>query len=128
MSERIKKLRKSLGLTLEKFGAQLGVGKTAVSKWEHGENKVPEQMLKLICREFNVDYTWLTTGEGDMFLPPEDEVGILVSQLIDDKDNPSFNIILETMRAFIQLSPENQAIVADFLQNLSNNSQNKKES
>ena len=32
--ERIKEARKYLGLTLEKFGEKLGVGKTAISKLE----------------------------------------------------------------------------------------------
>ena len=31
LNERIKKLRKTLGLTLEKFGDRLGVGKTAIN-------------------------------------------------------------------------------------------------
>ena len=24
-------------------------------------------MIKSICREFNINYVWLTTGEGEMF-------------------------------------------------------------
>lgn len=67
MNERIKQLRKELGLTLEKFGERLGVGKTAISKIERGENGVSEQMLKSICREFNVREEWLRTGELPMF-------------------------------------------------------------
>ena len=35
--ERVKEIRKNLGLTLEKFGNRLGVGKTAISKIEKGE-------------------------------------------------------------------------------------------
>lgn len=72
MNERIKELRKTLGLTLEKFGARLGVGKTAINKLESGQNNVTEQMVKSICREFNVDYIWLTTGEGEMFRDSDD--------------------------------------------------------
>ena len=32
INDRVKILRKELGLTLEKFGERLGVGKTAISK------------------------------------------------------------------------------------------------
>lgn len=67
MNERIKQLRKKLGLTLEKFGEQVGVGKTAISKIERGENGVTEQMFKTICHEFNVREEWLRTGEEPMF-------------------------------------------------------------
>lgn len=44
LNERIKKLRKTLGLTLEKFGERLGVGKTAINKLEKGENNVTDQL------------------------------------------------------------------------------------
>ena len=66
---RVRNLRKELGLTLEKFGKSLGVGKTAISKIENGENSLTDQMIISICREFNVNEEWLRTGEGEMFVP-----------------------------------------------------------
>ena len=71
--ERIKDVRNSLGLTLEKFGEKLGVTKTAISRLEKGERSLTEQMTKSICREFSVDYMWLTTGEGEMFVESDDD-------------------------------------------------------
>ena len=68
MNERIKELRKKLGLTLEKFGERLGVKKAAVSKWENGDN-ITDQMFKSICREFNVNEEWLRNGTGEMTAP-----------------------------------------------------------
>lgn len=65
--ERVKTIRKSLDLTLEKFGKKLGVGKTAISKIEKGERNLTEQMAKSICREYNVNYDFLTYGDGEMF-------------------------------------------------------------
>ncbi|GFI27307.1 propionyl-CoA carboxylase regulator [Lachnospiraceae bacterium] len=70
--ERIKEIRKSLNLTLEKFGEKIGVTKTAISRIEKGERGCTEQMTKAICREFGVDYIWLTTGEGEMFVDSDD--------------------------------------------------------
>lgn len=72
INERVRILRKNLGLTLEKFGNRLGVGKNAISRIETGKNGVTDQMIKSICREFNVDYIWLTTGEGEMFQDSDD--------------------------------------------------------
>lgn len=69
MNERIKQLRKELGLTLEKFGEKIGVGKTAISKIENGDRSVTDQMFKSICREFNVREEWLRTGEEPKFVP-----------------------------------------------------------
>ena len=71
--ERIKEVRNSLGLTLEKFGDRLGVTKVAISNIEKGNRNLTEQMTKSICREFGVDDMWLTTGEGEMFVETDDD-------------------------------------------------------
>lgn len=71
--ERVKEVRKSLGLTLEKFGEKLGVGKTAISNIEKGSRNLTEQMTKSICREYGVDYMWLTSGDGEMFVESDDD-------------------------------------------------------
>ena len=73
MKERVKELRKKLGLTLEKFGEKLGIQKSAISKIERGDTNLTDANIKAICREFNVDYIWLTTGEGEMFVDSDDD-------------------------------------------------------
>lgn len=65
--ERVKEIRKSLGLTLEKFGEKLGVKKGAISAIENNNRNLTEQMAKSICREYNVNYDFLTYGDGEMF-------------------------------------------------------------
>lgn len=67
MNERIRELRKALGLTLEKFGEHVGVQKSAISKIEKGIANITDQMFKSICREFNVNPDWLRNGQGEMF-------------------------------------------------------------
>lgn len=81
IGERVKELRKSLGLTLEDFGKKLGVGKTAISKIEHGQCNVSDQMALSIIREFNVREGWLRDGTGDMFEPAaSDELDALAKE------------------------------------------------
>ena len=65
--ERVKYLRKELGLTLEKFGDNLGVTKTAISNIEKGIRNLTDQMAKSICREYGVREEWLRTGDGEPF-------------------------------------------------------------
>lgn len=65
--ERVKEIRKSLKLTLEEFGGKVGVTKQTVSRIENGINNLTDQMLKSICREYNVNYDYLMYGEGEMF-------------------------------------------------------------
>lgn len=71
--ERVREVRKALGLTLEKFGEQIGIKKAAVSKIEKGENSLTDANIKAICREYGVDYIFLTTGEGEMFVDSDDD-------------------------------------------------------
>lgn len=72
-NERVKAIRKELHMTMDAFGARLGVGKTAISKIENGERNLTDQMAKAICREFNVSEEWLRTGEGEMFQQTADD-------------------------------------------------------
>ena len=80
--ERIKDVRKALGLTLEKFGERVGVTKQTVSRIENGVNNLTEQMTKSICREFSVDYLWLTTGEGEMFVENDFELMEIIDRIL----------------------------------------------
>lgn len=121
---RVRVLRKTIGLTLEKFGDPLGVGKTAISKIENGENNLTDQMIISICREYNVNEEWLRTGEGEMFrkLTPQEEVASYVSDLLEDgTDNPFYGIIIDIMKTYSELSPKSQEVVRDFSRRLAEN-------
>ena len=65
--ERVNQIRKTLDLTLEKFGEKLGVQKSSISKIEKDRVALSDQMAKSICREYNVNYDYLMYGEGEMF-------------------------------------------------------------
>lgn len=69
MDERIKELRKALGLTQQKFADAIGVRQNTVAQYEMGRNPPNDTVITLICREFNVSEEWLRTGEGEMFQP-----------------------------------------------------------
>lgn len=86
--ERVLEIRKALGLTMDKFGEKLGVQKSAISKIEKDKVNLSDQMVKLICREYNVNYDWLIDGEGDMFSDlPQTVLDELCSQYeLDDLD------------------------------------------
>ncbi len=90
--ERIKQIRTSLNLTLEKFSKRLGVVAGTISRLENGERNLTEQMAKSICREFNVDYTWLTTGEGDMFVDTDDTFMAKIDAILTGEDDNFKNL------------------------------------
>ena len=97
--ERIKEVRKSLGLTLEKFGEKIGVTKVAISNLENGHRNLTEQMTKSICREFNVSDEWLRTGEGKMFLPVNRKTKIekLTNQLLSEESDSFKNRLVSVL-------------------------------
>lgn len=128
--ERVKKVRKSKEMTMEKFGERLGVTRTAISNIEKGYRGLTEQMLKAICREFNVNEKWLRTGDGDMpqKLSEEEEIADLVSDVLENgKNNEFYGIILEIIRTYNELSPGSQEVIKDFSKKLGENLSKKKE-
>lgn len=84
-NERVKEVRKSLGLTMEKFGDRVGVTKTAISNIESGNRNLTEQMTKSICREFGVSYEWLTNESGEMFVENDDEFLGRIDQIMHNE-------------------------------------------
>ena len=62
IQDRIKSLRTSLGLSQAEFGEKIGLGKTAVSKFEVGTNRVSDPIV------YNVSKEWLLSGSGSMFV------------------------------------------------------------
>lgn len=91
MKDRIKELRNTLEMSAEKFGARVGVTRSAISRIENGIVNVTEQMQKSICREFNVSEEWLRYGTGDMFVEQtrDEQIAAFVGRL-QANENDSF--------------------------------------
>ena len=73
MKDRIKQLRKTVGLTQQAFADKLGIKQNTVALYEMGRSGVSDGIITSICREFGVNETWLRTGEGEMFRPRTNE-------------------------------------------------------
>ena len=101
MNERIKELRKKLGLTLEQFGNRIGVTKMTISRIENGKNAVTEQMFKSVCREFNVNEEWLRNGSGDMFNEPS---YFNLDEFLAEKGASELEV--ELTKAYFSIDPE----------------------
>ena len=125
--QRVRIVRKKLGLTLEKFGEHLGVKKSTLSNIESGRSSLTDRMLKSICHEFNVNEEWLRNGTGEMFVIPEDETAAIVSDLLESKDHEFFNLILDIVKTYQTLSPMDQDIIKKFCQQLVDAKKNRKE-
>jgi DNA-binding XRE family transcriptional regulator len=67
MIERLRAVRKKLGLNQWDFARQIGLTQTTISMIEVGSTVLTEKNIKLICVTFNVNEHWLRTGQGEMF-------------------------------------------------------------
>ena len=59
MNDRIKKLRRELELTQQEFANKIGIKRNTIATYESGRNDPIDAVISLICREFNVNETWL---------------------------------------------------------------------
>ena len=60
VGDKIKSLRKSMGLTQTELGEKVGVKKNAVSKWECGRvEDIPTSTIKALATLFNVPPSYL---------------------------------------------------------------------
>ena len=66
MNERIKQLRKSLGLSQTEFGEKLGITASGISLIESGKINPADTTIRLIVSQYHVNAVWLRTGEGPM--------------------------------------------------------------
>ncbi len=123
MNERIKEVRKSLGLTLEKFGKSLGVTKVAISNIENGNRGVTEQMFLSVCRVYNVNEDWLRNGTGEMFNKPSDEVGYYAEFLLeqDNMDSGLRLLIIDMIKAYVDLDDISKEVFMRYVNNLKDN-------
>lgn len=89
MKERIKKLRKELGLTQQEFADRLGISRGNIATYETRDGNPGNSVITLICREFNVNESWLRTGDGEMFLQQteEDQIAAAVERLISGESS-----------------------------------------
>lgn len=119
VNERVKEIRKSNELTMEKFGQRLGVGKVAISCIESGKNNVTEQMIKSICREFGYREEWLRDG-----IEPkkpekleEDELAEYIEDLLST-ESPVYTLIKSILTIYYKLDPKSKQVADDTINKL----------
>ena len=107
MNERIKALRKRLGLTQQAFADRLKIARGNIGAYEVGKNAPSDAVISLICKEFNVNEIWLRTGEGgddNMFtkVNEEDRFSINLGKLSRTENQMARNML----NAIAEADPE----------------------
>ena len=113
MKERIRELRRHLNMTMEEFGARIGLTKSAVSFIESGRNGARDQTVFAICREFGVNEHWLRTGDGEMFEQTRETVLDRLSMEYDlSREQRS------VIEAFLDLDPQERDVILKYVHNV----------
>lgn len=124
LKERIRTLRKELGLNQSDFGNKIGVKQGTVAGYESGARTPLDTVIASICREFNVNENWLRTGEGEMFEQMTEQQKILkyTALLLNDKDSVVVNAIQTLIVTYEQLDDTSKAtlekIALQYIENL----------
>ena len=109
-NERVKVLRKELGLTQTEFGKRIRLSQNHLTGIEKGHRNLTEAMSKLICTEFHVNEAWLRTGEGEMFVQTSNSaIDQLASEYnLDELDK-------EILSVYIQLPAQYRTALKAYL-------------
>lgn len=113
MNERLKKLRETLNLSQEEFGKRIGSARNTIANYEIGRRTPSNTVVLSICREFRVNYYWLTEGVGEMFIGAPQSV---VDEIAEDYglDNEDKKII----EKYLELSPEQRKVIKNYLRSV----------
>lgn len=89
MNVRIKKVRKALDLTQQEFGKRIDMKQNSIALIESGKRNISDYAIRMICREFNVNETWLRTGEGEMFvqLSMDEEIASFIGDALSTESD-----------------------------------------
>lgn len=98
-NERLKKLRKTLDLTQQEFADKIGIKRNTMAQYEIGRNEPIDAVIISICREFNVNESWLRSGEGEMFNSSDDEYIAIIDRIMASENKFAKNIF-KTFAAF----------------------------
>ncbi len=114
MKERIKELRKRLGLTQQEFADKLGIKRGSIGNYELGRNIPVDSVIALICDRCHVNETWLRTGEGQMFvdISRADELARLIEETMSEE---SGEIKRRIATAVLRLTPDQLRACTDWI-------------
>ena len=113
MNERIKEIRETLNLSQEAFGKRIGITRASISNMEKGTRNPSEQTIISICREFDVNYSWLKEGLGEMF---SDLPNTLIDQVAEEYDLDEIDKMI--VKGYLQLSEDKRKVIKEYLQSI----------
>ncbi len=104
---RLKELRKALGLTQSEFAEKIAMAQQGVSMAESGARPLTDRQIVTICAVFGVNENWLRTGEGDMYPAPSDEdaelMDLMAMLTVDDMEPERKRMVIAFCRMVMEM-------------------------
>ena len=73
LKDRLKQIRKDNKLSQSALGKLIGISSSQIACYEPGYREITDRAINDICRELNINETWLRTGEGEMYVVSEQD-------------------------------------------------------
>jgi len=106
---RIGELIATLRIKKVRFAEKIHVEQSYVTQLTTGKRNPSDRLVDSICREFNVNETWLRTGEGDMFRPRTRND--LISDFVGDILNSEPDFRQQLIGVLARMTPEEWRIL-----------------
>ncbi len=116
ISDRISQCIVATGLTKTAFSQKIGLTQAYVSALSIGRKIPSDRTISDICREFNVNETWLRTGEGEMFLQADSDNEL--KRIFEAISISEDETLKKFVRAYWRLSDSAKAGFRQMLDNL----------
>ena len=98
ISQRIKQLRETLGISQREFCKLLSLSGGYIANVEAKLREPNERLIKLIVSEFNVNEDWLLTGRGEVFnLKVKDERSSRLLSLFNDLPRKYQDVVFDVI-------------------------------
>ena len=119
IGERVKMIRKELGLNQTDFAKGLDLSRSRIGYIENGERSLTERTLNDIVREYGVNRDYILTGEGDMFINIEESEEIINSvKSLCENDQEKAKLVIETYKMFLDLDIEDKKLINAMVKSL----------
>lgn len=120
INDRLRFLRKHLGLTTRAFGLSINMSGGAITNMEKGTRNITDRTIKDICREYDINPEWLINGTEPMRvdedyisdLNVDDEVKQLMNQynMLNEKDRELIKGLIDSLYEKITLQNHNSLV------------------
>jgi len=98
VNQRIRELRKKLGLNQRDFSTLLSLSSGYIAGIEVNLRKVNDRIIKLIISQFGVNEEWLRSGNGEIFIKKKtDEKAVRIISLFNDLPTHYQDVVLGTI-------------------------------